>query len=110
MAKGKKKKTVESKGKKMTLKMAKSCLKSRADGSRCLDLSNQGLSTVPKCILKLCDVEELDLSRNVLQKLPDFIDKFSNLRSLDLHSNHVSCFRSMGCVVGITTVDRTNQL
>lgn len=88
MAKGKKNAS-EPKGKKITLTMAKSCLRMTVDGKRRLDLSNQGIAAVPKCILKLCDVEELDLSRNLLAKIPDFIDKFVNLRFLDLHSNHV---------------------
>ncbi|KAM3860019.1 leucine-rich repeat-containing protein 18 [Diretmus argenteus] len=88
MAKGKKK-PGEPAGKKITLKQAKSCLKFTVDGKRRLDLSNQGVTAVPKCILKLCDVEELDLSRNLIKKIPDFIDQFVNLRFLDLHSNHL---------------------
>ena len=91
MAKGKKKKSSsEPKGKKITLAMATNCLKMTVDGKRRLDLSNQGLASVPRSLLGLCDVEELDLSRNLLTKLPDFIDKFLNLRFLDLHSNYVS--------------------
>ncbi|XP_071763586.2 leucine-rich repeat-containing protein 18 [Centroberyx gerrardi] len=88
MAKGKKK-AGEPKGKKLTLKAAQSCLRLTLDGKRRLDLSNKEITAVPKCILKLCDVDELDLSRNLIRKLPDFIDKFVNLRFLDLHSNHL---------------------
>lgn len=88
MVKGKKKSN-EPSGKKITLKMAKNALKLTVDGKRCLDLSNMDIATFPKCILKLCDVDELDLSRNQLKKIPDAIDQFVNLRLLDLHSNHL---------------------
>uniref|UniRef100_A0A671LRV1 Leucine rich repeat containing 18b n=1 Tax=Sinocyclocheilus anshuiensis TaxID=1608454 RepID=A0A671LRV1_9TELE len=88
MVKGKKKSN-EPSGRKITLKMAKNALKVTVDGKRRLDLSNMAIATFPKCILKLCDVEELDLSRNLLKKIPDTINKFVNLRSLDLHSNHL---------------------
>ncbi|XP_028651454.1 leucine-rich repeat-containing protein 18 [Erpetoichthys calabaricus] len=87
MAKGKKK--AGPKGKKITLKMAKSSIKMTVDGKRRLDLSNMGIATFPKCLLKLADVEELDLSRNMLTKIPEYIEKFQNLRWLDLHSNHI---------------------
>ncbi|XP_041715263.1 leucine-rich repeat-containing protein 18-like [Coregonus clupeaformis] len=88
MAKGKKRSS-EPKGRKITLKMAKLALNLTVDGKRWLVLSNMEISTFPKCILKLCDVDELDLSRNLLKKIPDSIDKFVNLRWLDLHSNQL---------------------
>lgn len=88
MAKGKKKSN-ESKGRKITLKMAKNAVKLTIDGKRRLDLSNMEITTFPKCILKLCDVDELDLSRNMLKKIPDSISKFVNVRFLDLHSNQL---------------------
>uniref|UniRef100_A0A8C7J389 Leucine rich repeat containing 18 n=1 Tax=Oncorhynchus kisutch TaxID=8019 RepID=A0A8C7J389_ONCKI len=88
MAKGNKQ-SKEPKGRKITLKMAKLALKLTVDGKRRLDLSNMEIASFPKCILKLCDVDELDLSRNMLKKIPDSIDKFVNLRWLDLHSNQL---------------------
>ncbi|TSL75289.1 Leucine-rich repeat-containing protein 18 [Bagarius yarrelli] len=88
MAKGKKKSN-EPKGRKITLKTAKNAVKLTMDGKRRLDLSNMEITTFPKCILKLCDVDELDLSRNMLKKIPDSINKFVNLRLLDLHSNYL---------------------
>ncbi|XP_042590691.1 leucine-rich repeat-containing protein 18-like [Cyprinus carpio] len=88
MVKGKKKSN-EPSGRKITLKMARDALKVTVDGKRRLDLSNMEITTFPKCLLKLCDIEELDLSRNLLKKIPDAIDKFMNLRLLDLHSNHL---------------------
>lgn len=87
MAKGK------GKGKTITLKMALNCIKLTLDDKRCLDLSLKELATVPKCIEKMCNVEELNLSRNLLKKIPDFINQFTTIRTLDLHSNYVSTAR-----------------
>ncbi|XP_005412637.1 PREDICTED: leucine-rich repeat-containing protein 18 [Chinchilla lanigera] len=77
------------KGKKITLNVAKNCIKITFDGKKRLDLSKMGITTFPKCILRLTDVDELDLSRNMIRKLPDSIAKFQNLRWLDLHSNYI---------------------
>ncbi|XP_073451311.1 leucine-rich repeat-containing protein 18 [Aquarana catesbeiana] len=85
MAKGKK----APKGKKITLKAAKNSIRITFDGRRRLDLSKMGIAVIPKCLLKLCDVEELDLSRNIIQKVPNWIQRFRNLRLLDLHSNQI---------------------
>ncbi|XP_043912711.1 leucine-rich repeat-containing protein 18 [Protopterus annectens] len=87
MPKGKKK--GGPKGKKITLKIAKNSIKVTIDGKRRLTLSNMGITTFPKCILKLADVEELDLSRNMIKKIPETIEKFQNLRWLDIHSNQL---------------------
>ncbi|KAM4624407.1 leucine-rich repeat-containing protein 18 [Polymixia lowei] len=109
MAKGKKKSN-EPKGKKITLKMAKNCLRLTLDGKRRLDLSNQDIATVPKCILKLRDVDELDLSRNLIKKLPDFIGKFADLRFLDLHSNHLEHIpESIGRLQNLVTLNLCNN-
>ncbi|XP_010219138.1 PREDICTED: leucine-rich repeat-containing protein 18 [Tinamus guttatus] len=86
MAKGKGK---GQKGKRITLKTAKNSIRITFDGRRRLDLSKMGITTFPKCILKLDDVDELDLSRNMLKKIPDSIQKFQKLRWLDLHSNQL---------------------
>lgn len=88
MAKGKK--TRQAKGSTVTLKMAQNCVQLTLDGKRCLDLSFKEISTVPKCIQKLCDMDELDLSRNLIRTVPDFIDQFTSIWVLDLHSNYVS--------------------
>ncbi|XP_014943538.1 leucine-rich repeat-containing protein 18 [Acinonyx jubatus] len=77
------------KGKKITLNVAKNCVKITFDGKKRLDLSKMGITTFPKCILRLNDVDELDLSRNMIRKIPDSISKFQNLRWLDLHSNYI---------------------
>ncbi|XP_076844078.1 leucine-rich repeat-containing protein 18 [Brachyhypopomus gauderio] len=110
MAKGKKKSS-EPKGKKVTLKMAKSAMKLTVDGKRRLDLSNMEIATFPKCILKLCDVDELDLSRNVLKKLPDSIGTFINLRWLDLHSNRLEQLpEAIGCLQKLQSLNVCNNL
>ncbi|NWI62630.1 LRC18 protein, partial [Todus mexicanus] len=77
------------KGKKITLKIAKNCIRVCLDGKLRLDLSHMGITTFPKCILKLADVDELDLSRNMIKKIPNTIQKFEKLRWLDLHSNQL---------------------
>ncbi|KAM9477019.1 leucine-rich repeat-containing protein 18 [Clarias gariepinus] len=86
MAKGKKGGT---KGKKITLKMAKKAIRVTPEGKQRLDLSNMGIDTFPKCLLKLTDLEELDLSRNQLKKIPDFIGQLIGVLWLDLHSNYI---------------------
>ena len=86
MAKGKAK---GQKGKKITLKTAKNSIRICLDGGRRLDLSKMRITTFPKCILKLADVDELDLRRNMLKKIPSSIQKLQKLRWLDLHSNQL---------------------
>lgn len=86
MAKGKK---GGSKGKKITLKMAKKAVRMTPEGKQRLDLSNMGIDTFPKCLLKLTDLEEVDLSRNQLKKIPDYIGQLTGMLWLDLHSNYI---------------------
>ncbi|XP_077092861.1 leucine-rich repeat-containing protein 18 [Siphateles boraxobius] len=87
MAKGKR--ASGAKGTKITLKMAKNALRVTPDGKLRLDLSNIGITTFPKCLLKLRNIEELDLSRNQLKAIPEFISQLTRLRWLDLHSNQI---------------------
>lgn len=94
MAKGKK--TKQAKSKTITLKMAQNCVELTLDGKRRLDLSFKEISLVPKCVQKLCDVDELDLSRNLIRNVPDFIQHFVSIRVLDLHSNYVSIIGNWG--------------
>lgn len=110
MAKGKRK-SKDSKGRKITLKMAKNAVKLTMDGKRRLDLSNMEIATFPKCILKLCDVDELDLSRNMLKKIPDSINQFVNLRLLDLHSNHLEQLpETIGHLLKLQNLNLCNNL
>ncbi|KAJ7987657.1 hypothetical protein DPEC_G00328750 [Dallia pectoralis] len=104
------KRSSEPKGRKITLKMAKMALKLTMDGKRRLDLSNMGIATFPKCILMLCDVDELDLSRNLLKKIPSTIDQFVNLRWLDLHSNQLETIPdSIGRLQNLTSLNLCNN-
>lgn len=70
--------------------MAQNCVELTVEGKRCLNLSFKEIDTVPKCLQKVCDIDEVNLSRNMIKKVPDFIDHFSSIRVLDLHSNYVS--------------------
>ncbi|TRY83632.1 hypothetical protein DNTS_003862 [Danionella cerebrum] len=87
MAKGKR--AGGAKGTKITLKMAKNALRVTLDGKLRLDLSNLGIVTFPKCLIKLKNIEELDLSRNKIKAIPEFIGQLTGLCWLDLHSNHI---------------------
>ncbi|KAG7236356.1 hypothetical protein INR49_001053 [Caranx melampygus] len=98
------------KGTKVTLKIAKKAIRMTRDGRRRLILSNMGITTFPKCLLKLTNVDELDLSCNLIQKLPDDIGNFSSLRWLDLHSNKLeSVPESVGNLVGLTHLNLSNN-
>uniref|UniRef100_A0A672HWV7 Leucine rich repeat containing 18b n=1 Tax=Salarias fasciatus TaxID=181472 RepID=A0A672HWV7_SALFA len=77
------------KGKVVTLKTAQKCVELTLDGKQRLDLSLKEIAAVPKCVQKLCHVDELDLSRNLITKVPSFIDQFTSLCVLDLHSNYI---------------------
>ncbi|XP_012600008.1 leucine-rich repeat-containing protein 18 [Microcebus murinus] len=106
MAKG----TKAPKGKKITLSVAKNCIKVTFDGRKRLDLSKMGITTFPKCILRLNDVDELDLSRNLIRKIPESISKFQNLRWLDLHSNYIDKLpESIGQMTGLLLLNVSNN-
>ncbi|KAL6487199.1 hypothetical protein MHYP_G00038250 [Metynnis hypsauchen] len=107
MVKGKK---GGSKSKKITLKMARNALRMTPDGKRRLDLSNMGIDSFPKCLLKLTDVEELDLSRNQLKKIPEFIGQLTGVRWLDLHSNYIEQLpRSIGQLEALCHLNLCNN-
>uniref|UniRef100_A0A3B1JGF3 Leucine rich repeat containing 18 n=1 Tax=Astyanax mexicanus TaxID=7994 RepID=A0A3B1JGF3_ASTMX len=90
----------------ITKKMqTKNAVKLTVDGKRRLDLSNMEIATFPKCILKLCDVEELDLSRNFLKDIPESIDRFVNMRWLDLHSNNLEKLPELGLLRGLRSLN-----
>ncbi|MCP4369534.1 MAG: leucine-rich repeat domain-containing protein [Deltaproteobacteria bacterium] len=52
-----------------------------------LDLSEKGVSQIPKEIGLLTDLEELSLSFNELQEIPEEIGNLANLKILKLHGN-----------------------
>lgn len=108
MAKGKK---GGPKGKKITLKAARNALRMTPEGKRRLDLSNMGIDTFPKCLLKLSEIEELDLSRNQLKKIPDFIGQLTTVRCLDLHSNYIEQLpRSIGQLEALCHLNLCNNI
>ncbi|NXK94625.1 LRC18 protein, partial [Formicarius rufipectus] len=94
----------------VTLKMAKNLIRVTFNGRRRLDLSKMGITTFPKCILDLADVEELDLSRNMLKKIPNTIEKFQNLLWLDLHSNQLDELpKAIGTLQNLTFLNVCNN-
>lgn len=84
------KKSQRTKVKKISLKVAQSCVELTTDGRRRLNLSFKEIAVVPQCIQGLCVMDELDLSRNLITMVPDFIESFISISVLDLHSNYVS--------------------
>jgi hypothetical protein len=54
-----------------------------------LDLSGNGLSTLPESIGNLTNLTDLDLSYNDLNTLPKSIGNLTNLNVLDLRENNV---------------------
>lgn len=88
MAKGKRGK--RNKSCQLPLKEAQNCVVQTPEGKQRLNLSRKELTSVPPCIQKFGDLDELDLSRNQIRIIPDFIVHCVSIRVLDLHSNYVS--------------------
>jgi Leucine-rich repeat (LRR) protein len=57
-------------------------------GIRALNLSKNGLKSLPETIGNLAGLETLDLSKNVLDTLPDSIGNLQALKRLDITENH----------------------
>ena len=55
-----------------------------------LDLSSQGLSSLPESIGNLTNLTELDLSKNQLKSLPESIGNLTNLTLLLLGDNKLN--------------------
>lgn len=55
-----------------------------------LDLSNKGLSEIPKEIVNLPHLTQLDLSRNKIKNIPNFITSINTLIQIDLSNNNIS--------------------
>ncbi len=62
-----------------------------------LELSELGLTVLPKEIGSLTHLEELSLSENYLETLPDEIGKLVNLKTLYLKENRFSVFPEVIC-------------
>jgi Leucine-rich repeat (LRR) protein len=59
------------------------------DGVATLNLSNQGLSSLPPEIGQLSKLQTLDLNYNQLTSLPDAIGQLTSLRALYLNRNRL---------------------
>ncbi|XP_035665254.1 leucine-rich repeat and death domain-containing protein 1-like [Branchiostoma floridae] len=57
------------------------------DGRLKLDLSNQGLTSIPEEVFDITDLEFLDVSRNKLTSIPEAIGRLQKLYRLDAYSN-----------------------
>ena len=77
-----------------------------ASGSRRLDLSNMGLSTMPKDVMLLTGLTVLSLARNTITSLPDdMMLTLTRLEMLDLESNKLEALpESIGHAKGLTCV------
>lgn len=64
----------------------------RKSGGTVLDLSNLGLTVLPKEIIKLTLLTHLRLSKNRLSAVPSEIGEFTELTELDLVGNQLSHF------------------
>ncbi|XP_078583947.1 uncharacterized protein LOC144866451 [Branchiostoma floridae x Branchiostoma japonicum] len=52
-----------------------------------LDLSNQGLTSIPEEVFDITDLEILDVSKNKLTSIPEAIGRLQKLSRLDAYSN-----------------------
>ncbi|XP_078583378.1 uncharacterized protein LOC144866057 [Branchiostoma floridae x Branchiostoma japonicum] len=57
------------------------------NGLLTLDLSNQGLTSIPEEVFDITDLEVLDVSKNILTSIPDAIGRLQKLNRLSAYSN-----------------------
>eukprot|EP00058_Branchiostoma_floridae_P003871 XP_002589359.1 hypothetical protein BRAFLDRAFT_77808 [Branchiostoma floridae] len=57
------------------------------NGLLTLDLSNQGLTSIPEEVFDITDLEDLDVSDNNLTSIPEAIGRLQKLYRLDAYSN-----------------------
>jgi len=62
-----------------------------------LDLSNLGLTEIPKEIFKLKNLKSLNLSNNLIKTIPKEIEQLKRLETLDLSNNKISNFYAKIC-------------
>ena len=71
-----------------------------------LDLSNQGLRSIPESVFEDRDLTSLDLSMNQLRKIPESISQLSNLTKLDLSGNQlITIPKSISQLSNLTELD-----
>jgi GTPase SAR1 family protein len=75
-----------------------------------LDLSGNGLSTLPESITQLQNLTALDLRGNRLSTLPESITQLQNLTALDLSNNQLSTLpESISRLQNLTALDLSNN-
>ena len=80
--------------------------RAKAQNAETLDLSGQGLTTLPPQVLKLTNLTTLILSRNPLTTLPAEITRLTNLTTLDLGSNRLTTLPAeITRLTNLTTLD-----
>ena len=57
-----------------------------------LDLSNNQIEKVPKCLFKLNEIKVLNLGTNRIRKFTDCFEKINSLERLNLSNNRISAF------------------
>ncbi|MDT9340675.1 leucine-rich repeat domain-containing protein [Trichodesmium erythraeum 21-75] len=71
-----------------------------------LDLSNQGLRSIPESVFEDRDLTSLDLSMNQLRTIPKSISQLSNLTELDLSMNQLRTIpKSISQLSNLTVLD-----
>ncbi|KAI8489387.1 hypothetical protein Bbelb_328300 [Branchiostoma belcheri] len=60
------------------------------DGRLFLDLSNQGLTSIPEEVFDLTDLESLDVSNNKLTSIPEAVGRLQKLRQLGTSGNKLT--------------------
>jgi hypothetical protein len=80
--------------------------------SRILDLSDIGLTSIPKAVKDIRNLEVLKLNENAISELPDFIDSLKDIEYLDLSYNKLSVLpQSIGSLLFLKTLNvRCNKL
>lgn len=84
----------------------------KRSGQTTLDLSRQGLGTVPAAVEGLTQLRSLDLSVNGLTRLPEWIGELTGLRRLNLYGNRLTTLPdSIGNLTELTELNLgENQL
>lgn len=72
------------------IKKAKPNWKHNLTGSKSLDLSGMGLTSIPPDLTELIKLEELNISNNQLAEIPPELAQLSNLQRLDLSKNRLT--------------------
>lgn len=94
----------------LTLKAVKNAIRVTPEDTYKLILSHMGLTTFPKCLLKVTHVNILDLSCNQIAVLPDSIGNLLSLTRLVLRSNKLRALpQSIGNLSKLTYLDVSNN-